>query len=538
MNHNINFWKSFSRRSAFCFFIILLLFLIGILRVAVIATDGYSQAQITNNRLTLTVSKQRGTIFDCNMIPITNQTQKIIGAVSPTPRAVTAISQVLSGEELENALERLKGGKPILCELPEVINCDGIVCTQIFVNSDENLPSAHLIGYTDSDLKGMSGLQKAYDSLLYSQSEIKISYECNGKGSVLEGVSPTVIKDSSVEASGVVSTLDINIQNIAERNAAAIDSGAIVIAEAKTGKIRACVSRPDFDITNISAYLDSDGSPLLNRAINSYNVGSVFKPCVAIAGIESDKNNFLYTCTGSCEIIDRYFKCHKADGHGIMNLHSAIANSCNTFFYNFSFKVGKKDILNTAQILRFGQELKLCDGMNTSAGNLPSAQRLENIAQLANFSIGQGELLLSPVSILTLYCAIANDGKYYIPSIVEGTVTNGSFKEYNIGNPTHVMKSETAALLRQYLMSVLTEGTGESALPKTTTAAGKTATAQTGKYENGVEICQGWFCGFFPAENPEYVAVVFSENTKKQSLSCAEIFACLADDTMQLKRFK
>jgi len=84
-------------------------------------------------------------------------------------------------------------------------------------------------------------------------------------------------------------------------------------------------------------------------------------------------------------------------------------------------------------------------------------------------------------------------------------------------------------MLRDYLKSVLSEGTGESARPKTVSAAGKTATAQTGKYVNGVEICQGWFCGFFPAENPEYVIIVFSEDTSKQKLSCSEVFSFLAD---------
>ena len=60
-------------------------------------------------------------------------------------------------------------------------------------------------------------------------------------------------------------------------------------------------------------------------------------------------------------------------------------------------------------------------------------------------------------------------------------------------------------------------------------AAGKTATAQTGRYEKGKEICEGWFCGFFPAEEPQYTVIVFSENTEKQTKSCAEIFAAIAD---------
>ena len=97
------------------------------------------------------------------------------------------------------------------------------------------------------------------------------------------------------------------------------------------------------------------------------------------------------------------------------------------------------------------------------------------------------------------------------------------------------MKTTTAEALRNYLEAVITEGTGEDACPKTIAAAGKTATAQTGKFENGVEINEGWFCGYFPAENPEYVVVVFSENTLRQTKTCSQIFAEIADNIASLK---
>ena len=115
--------------------------------------------------------------------------------------------------------------------------------------------------------------------------------------------------------------------------------------------------------------------------------------------------------------------------------------------------------------------------------------------------------------MLTLYCAIATDGKYYIPSLIEGIIENGALKEYNIGSPTRVMSKEISDILKNSLKAVIEYGTGLDAKPKTITAAGKTATAQTGKCINGVEINEGWFCGFFPAENPKYVAIIFSENT-------------------------
>lgn len=513
------------------------LFLSCVLRVTVISTSNYKEVQSTQNSLKLSVTKQRGTIFDCNLIPITNSNKKIIAAISPTPKAITAISNVLSGENLNNVLERLKYGKPILCELPKEIKCDGIACTTVYEHSNSKTPAIHLIGYTDADFKGITGIEKAYDDILYSDKEICFSYECDGKGDILNGISPKIINNTSVVANGVVTTIDINIQNIAESAANNLETGAIVIADAKTGKIRATVSKPYFDCKNVSSYLTKKDSPLLNRAINAYCVGSVFKPCIAIAGIENNLQNFCYNCTGSCEIIDRFFKCHKRDGHGFFDLRSALAYSCNTYFFNFAFKIGKDEIYKTASSLRFGQALKLADGIYTSKGNIPQKDTLKNIAHLANFSIGQGDLLLSPISILTLYCAIASNGTYYIPSVTEGILLDGDLEKYNFGNPTRVMSEETARMIRKYLEAVLSEGTGDSAKPKKISAAGKTATAQTGKYKNGIEICQGWFCGFFPAENPKYVVTVFSEDINRQKLSCAKIFAQIADDISGLSTF-
>lgn len=529
MSDNTLFWRFFARRSLICFMLVMLLFLSCILRVAVAATSDYAAVQQSQSSIRMTLGELRGTIYDCNMIPITNSQTKIIAAVSPTPRAITAISKVLTGEEKEAVLETLKNGKPALCEVEEAIDCDGIVCTEIFEHNSSDTLAVHTIGYTDSDNSGVTGIEAAYDDILYTESKAQILYSCDGLGRILEGIEPTVINDTSKVARGVVTTLDLNIQSIAESSAEAIESGAVVVADAESGKIRAIVSRPDFDCTDVSKYLTAESSPLFNRAVNAYSVGSVFKPCVAAAGLEAGNSSFSYTCTGSCKIVDRIFKCHNHSGHGLMNLKSGIANSCNTFFYNFAFSVGGNEIYKMASSLMFGKSINLFKDFHTASGSLPKLQSLQNIAYLANFSIGQGELLLSPVSMLTLYLSIANDGCYRVPSIIEGTVEDGAVKQNELSNPTRVMSKETSRLLREYLTAVITEGTGKQAQPETVTAAGKTATAQTGKYENGTEICAGWFCGFFPAEDPEYAVIVFSEDSKKQTKSCAEIFAEIAD---------
>lgn len=532
------FIKIFEKRCAVCFFVLSACFFGCILRVASAAVSDYSEVQKTQSSLRLTVCRLRGTIYDRNMVPLTNSQRKIIAAVSPTPRAVTAISSVLDGKELESVLERLKSGKPTLCEVPELIECDGIACTEIYDRTCKDIPAVHIIGYLNGDFHGETGLEGAYDDLLYSDESAEFVYTKNGKGDILAGLPPEVVNNTSVTANGVVSTLDINIQNAAERASEKIERGAVIVAESSSNKIRAMVSRPDFDPQNVAAFLDDSTSPLLNRCLCAYNVGSAFKPCIAAAGAESGKLNFAYTCTGSCKIIDRFFKCHKLSGHGYMNLENAIANSCNTYFYNFGISAGAENIYKTAANLGFGKSVALCEKLRSAPGSLPEPERLTNQAQLANLSIGQGELLLAPVAMLNLYSAIASGGSYYNPSVTEATVTDGKKTPYNNGGAVKAMEKSTADFLKKSLVSVITDGTGSKAAPKTVTAAGKTATAQTGKYENGVEICQGWFCGFFPAENPKYTVIVFSENINRESTVCAEVFADIADKINELHDFK
>ena len=103
-------------------------------------------------------------------------------------------------------------------------------------------------------------------------------------------------------------------------------------------------------------------------------------------------------------------------------------------------------------------------------------------------------------------------------------------EKYDIGKPTVAMNEETSRILKEALFEVVNDGTGIAAKSDTVTSVGKTATAQTGrKDKSGTEITNNWFCGFFPAEDPIYTVIVFSENIQKQSASCAEVFAEIAD---------
>lgn len=526
-------WRFFVHRTALCYFLLILLFFTGFLRVAVIARDDYTEALKSHGRLKMEIASLRGTIYDCNMLPLTNTKSKIVACITPTNSAKAAISTVLEGEELEDLLTRLSLGKPVMCEVPEIVDSDGIYCTTVYYD-DTSVLAPHTVGYVNNDNIGVSGIQAAFDELLYSDKSANFTFSCDGLGNILEGIDPEINNDTSVVANGVVTTLDYNIQSIIEETANPLNCGAIVVADAETLKIRGIVSRPNFDNLNISEFLNDASSPLFNRAINCYAVGSCFKPCIAAAAIENGLINTTYNCVGNMQIIDRSFNCHNRLGHGSLNLEYALANSCNTYFFNLALKTGADGVFKMADVLHFGRKIKLCNGIYTAEGSTPTLLKLQNDAHLANFSIGQGDFTASPVSMLTLYSAIANGGKYYMPSLVEGTYESGSLKKYDVGYPTKAMDSKTADCIKAYLQTVITEGTGSAAQPKTVTAAGKTATAQTGKFENGREILSSWFCGFFPADSPKYIIIVFCENSSLQSESCAEIFSKTADEIISL----
>lgn len=526
--------QSFSLRTVLCFFIIMLLLLSCVLRVAVIATGNYSSIQLQQSSYVINVARQRGTIYDCNMVPLTNVAQKKVAIVLPTPRSIMAISRVLEGEELDNTLETLKSNKPAVCYVDEDITCEGIAITTVSERYGSELSACHLLGYTDAAGHGVSGLELAYDDILYSEEYVSAVVTTDGKGNALKGVSPYFEKDLTQVLDGVVTTLDVNMQTITEGAASQLNSGCAIVAEVGSGKIRAMASVPTFDINNIAESLNAENSPMLNRALCAFNVGSVFKPCVAITAIENGYNNDTFVCEGGLEIGDRRFRCHNLNGHGTMNLCSSLAQSCNCYFYNFATFIGGTPIYKTASKLSLGSKIKVADNLFTAKGNLPGLNELSGSGTLANLSIGQGNLMASPVSMLNLYLAIAGDGSYYVPSVVEKTIEDGVEKSYDADSSTKVMNSETAAILREYLKTVITDGTGVEAAPTNTTAAGKTGTAQTGRYyKSGEEITNSWFCGFFPADAPQYVVIVMSDS--KLNVSTASIFAQIADGISEYK---
>jgi len=515
----------FAFRSVICFFLICVICLGCVARVSVISSGDYKQISSLQNGYRITVKKQRGTIYDCNMNPITNNRTDTFVAIPPTPEGVISATEVLSGKDRETALEKLKNNEPVVCKINGKTSSSTISKTTVTTTQREEFIS-HIIGYTDSSGHGVCGIEKAYDDLLYFDNTVDAVFCVNGKGSMLYGVKPYFENDLSSLSNYVVTTIDNSIQSIAFDCAENLSKGAIVVCDAKSGKIRALVSKPSYNTENLSEYINRSDSPLLNRALSAFSVGSVFKPTVAAAAIENGKGDFVHNCIGFTHIIDRDFSCHKKDGHGVLDLMGGLMYSCNTYFYNLAFETGGEKMIKYAKNLNFGTGIKIGNNLQTEKGNLTDVSVLNNSAMLANFAIGQGDILLSPVSMLTLYLSVAGDGGYYLPSIIEKTSKNGKETKYDVGGKTKVMEKITADTLKEYLKEVVISGTGNDAFVENLEVAGKTATAQTGRYENGVEFTNSWFCGFFPVSEPKYVVVVMSDGQNK--ISTAKIFSQIA----------
>ena len=124
---------------------------------------------------------------------------------------------------------------------------------------------------------------------------------------------------------------------------------------------------PSFSPKNLSAALDNADSPFLNRGLLSYNLGSIFKICVAAAALESGISpEEKYFCSGSVDC-GNVFCCHKEDGHGEIDMSEAFAKSCNTYFINLAEKVGAESIFDFAQKAGLSADVVITEGLTAKS---------------------------------------------------------------------------------------------------------------------------------------------------------------------------
>ena len=527
-----SFLYRFQVRSIICLITIFAMMLVCIVRIINICSDE-KLALSSNNTLTVDLQSKRGEIYDCNGKKITSSSYKYAVVFLPTENALVKYASLTSGEQRQIGLSKLRQKKPTVLIKDKPINEKGIYSYKISERYSDIISLEHIIGYVDDKNHGSMGLEKAYDDLLFSNDELSVSFTQDASGEFLLGVEP--ILNNNVVDSALYLTIDSDIQKIAVSAAKSIQKGAVVITEVSSGKIRAMVSKPNFDINNLSEFINRDDSPFLNRALSAYSVGSVFKPLIAAAMLETKKGDFMHICNGYSEFLGLRFYCNKHSGHGKMNMSDALAFSCNTYFYNGAQQISCNALSSLASAFGFGNRVKIAESVFSQKGNITSLEQLQkSSAAVANFAIGQGDIALSPLVLTNLYSAIANDGVFYEPTIIEAVKNNGEYKRGKTGEKNIVLSKATAAVLKEDLINAVDKGTGASAKPEFYGAGGKTATAQTGRFENKKEILNAWFCGFFPAKKPKYVIVIMSENAMSGGDDCGPIFKKIADEIAKL----
>lgn len=498
-------------------------------RMEKLATDD-TQAGYVPSSKSIEIAQIRGTIYDCKLRTLTNSEQEYTAVAKPTAQAAIQLEAMLSPEVLEAARERMRKGSPVAykTERPTAGGEDVKIVATPKRYSKSRL-ACHVIGYTDSQGQGISGIEKAYDTLLNSgNSTVTARFFADARGDMLLGSGIEILTEGN-SSTGVVLTIDRTVQRITEEalDAAGVEKGCAVVMEVESGAIRAMASRPSFDADNIAESLDASDSPLINRALLPFSVGSVFKPVVAAAALESGITaDFKYECTGNAEYSGVIFNCHKKDGHGTVDMKSAVADSCNTYFAALAMQVGRDKLIQTAEKFGFGTETVLANGIKSKAGNLPKAAELDSKAAIANISFGQGSLTATPVQICAMTAAIARGGEYVPAYLIEGEVDeNGEMiRAEHYTERKKIISAGTARLLTDFLREVVTNGSGKRAKSEIVTSAGKTATAQTGKSDENGEIYNAWFSGFFPAESPKYAVVILKENGGEGAVSCAPVF--------------
>lgn len=396
--------------------------------------------------------------------------------------------------------------------------------------SDSQL-CAHLIGYTDCDNNGVSGVEKDYNDYLKSiKNHITVTYNVDARGRVLKGRSKSVDKSELCTDSGLLLSIDKDVQSAAEKYGKSLKKGSVTVMDADSGEIKAMASFPSFNPNKVEECVNDEDMPFLNRALNCYSVGSIFKAVVCMAALESGISpEFSYTCTGHINCGGRNFNCHELDGHGQLDMKGAVAHSCNTYFINLAKKVGYKKILEMCKKLEIDKKIVLSDSIAAAKGNLPTEKVLSSPAGLANFSFGQGELLATPLEFCRIYAVVANGGYLVTPRLTLGKVNGGKASFSSAASKNRVITAHTAALIKKYLEYTVTDGTGRTAKMNCTRAGGKTATAQTGKYSGGKEILISYFVGFFTHGTKTYSVIVMKEGGNSGSGDCAPIFKEIAE---------
>lgn len=337
-----------------------------------------------------------------------------------------------------------------------------------------------------------------------------------------------IVTGQKQQGASVELTIDPKVQ-MAAYNALGNHAGAVVALDPKTGAILAMVSKPTYDPNTLSvhstskffaaynALIKSPSKPLVNRAVagDLYHPGSVFKPLLAAAAIDSGKAtpNTAFPNPAALKLPLSTTYIHNSGGvtcgpGATATIATAIRLSCNIPMAQLGASVGEATISSYATKFGWGKPLELADG------NFPVTPSIYPTGQdaptLMLSSFGQADDRATPLQIALDSAAIANGGVIMQPTLIK-KVIEPDLSELKVLNPTVYstpISSTTAGDVRDMMVSSVANGAASNATIEGVQVAGKTGTAQNGTNQPYTL----WFTGFAPADNPQVVVAVVVEN--------------------------
>ncbi|WP_160678626.1 stage V sporulation protein D [Clostridium sp. C8-1-8] len=387
---------------------------------------------------------------------------------------------------------------------------------------------SHVLGNTNSDGKGLNGVEYQYDKDLAGTPGVRIA-EINRKSEEL----PYTISNftAPIQGKDVELTIDKQIQMFADKAAsqALSDNKAkavsVIVMNPKSGEILAMANKPDFNPNNPYEGAENfDGATASdklqkmwrNRAVSdSFEPGSIFKVFTAIAAMEegvADKGE-TYSCAGSVKVLNRIIKCWKRSGHGTETFGEILKNSCNVAFIEVGKKLGKDKLAEYIKKFGFGSKSGV-DLPGEAKGITKSPATITDI-DLATISFGQTNTV-NPIQFMAGFNTIANNGTWIQPHVMRevshvddqgNRVVDRKFEP----KTQQVVSKEKTTKLREYLEKVVSEGSAKRTFIDGYHIAGKTGTAQkvnpaNGTYEAGKYISS--FVGMAPANDPQLTVMV------------------------------
>jgi penicillin-binding protein 2 len=392
------------------------------------------------------------------------------------------------------------------------------VSTRVLQNNDPLWPES----------EGREGLEQTFDEQLRGKDgQLELIFDKDGRKT---GERIAVQPEPGYN---VVTTLDVDLQRLAEKILEKrCRRGALVVLDPHNGEVLALASWPTFNpndfVPSISEQkfqkLANDPNiPLLPRAFRSaYPAGSTFKVFMGLAGFQTHRidPDTSFDCTPAMQIGNLVFHNWRRSDAGDLVFTQALTQSCNTWFYHLGLRLGAAPMVEWAGRLGLGKKTGV--SLNGEAdGRIPSNDYMEVTyhrrfapGDLANFAIGQGDILISPLQMAQAMGTIANGGTLYQTRIVRQVQTLNNEVVYTY--PARArdilnLESVTREELRHGMIGVVASdnGTAGAARVDGVKVAGKTGTAQWGPKEK--EKTAAWFAGFAPAENSQYAFAALYE---------------------------